>query len=303
MKNTLITKRIHFFNSTKLKIFCLIIYLVPFGINYLQAETSNSNKIISDSTSINDDKTDNDKVNNFKLAFKYGNNIQQRGKKMVVDQHYMQPSFRYSNSNGIYACLSYEYLLNVKKDHIDNIAVNVGYDKEFTDYFSASIDYSYSKYFSTKQITSGEPHTLTLDATFDNDIITLCISGIGSFGNVNDITTSLDLSHIFLIHHLFNKKDKLTIPIIVGAYAGTSNFYRDYLLVNNVKNKKGKAITANEINTEFALTSDYITTGIKYRVGFFSIGSTITYSSEFNQPKTLATSNEPVYDVTMAFYF
>ncbi len=51
------------------------------------------------------------------------------------------------------------------------------------------------------------------------------------------------------------------------------------------------------------LNSVLATASVKYRIRWFSLGGALNYIWEFNQPKNLSSSNQPIYYLNMAFYF
>jgi hypothetical protein len=284
--------------------FCIIkgaclLFLIAIFNNPLQARNF---KVLDTDTTVN--ATEDDKKNNYEFSVQYGNNISQNGRKMTSDVTYIRPAFNYSHSNGIYLGINVSYLpANKKKKKFDNVSFNLGYDKELGENFSIGIDYTYSRYFSAKQVASSIPNTIMLNGSWFNTIISPTLSVMYSFGDTSDFTMSLDISHVFSFKHLFTNTDKLTIPVVLGTYAGTSNFYKNYTKKNNITDTSGSLIDASSIKSSFGFTSAYLLTTVKYKISFFSVGGSVNFILPINQPKKITKNNHPVYSVQIAFNF
>jgi hypothetical protein len=281
-----------------LKIIFFFIFIAQISFTYAQEEKT-VKAIDKDSVSTSDD----DKDNEFKAYLQNGNCTLQNGKKSATNDNYLRSGFDYSNTAIGISAGAYCDDIFAEKVPIDNITFNAEYDKDFGDHFSTSINYAYGDYYSTRQVSSSENNVFTLDGSWDNKIITPDLSLIYSTGKTSDYTVNFDASHVFSFKNINTKNDRLMIPIIVGTYMGTTNFYKEYINKNKIRNKKGELIKPTDINTQFQLTSIYLTTAIAYRIGHFSISGGITYSFEYNEPKGTSPSNTPVYYIKTAVYF
>jgi hypothetical protein len=235
--------------------------------------------------------------NDIKVALSAGNNIIQNGRKMNKNEQYIMPAITYFHRTGWYIGSSLVYMWSEKKP-LDNLSVNTGYDKEFRDDFTVGIDYSYSKYFSTKQVKSGVPHTLTLYGSWYNRILSPALYAYYSFGGVTDITFNTDFTHTFLFTNVLKNDDRVSIPVIAGAYFGTLNFYSDYVKKNPDTNS-----STSTTSTTFGLTSIFFSASIKYRIKSFGIGLGGTYNAQFNAKQKPTLASLPIYKIQLSYYF
>lgn len=235
--------------------------------------------------------------NTLKVALSTGNNIIQNGRKMNTNAHYLMPAFSYFHHSGCYVGASLVYMFTNKKP-LDNLSMNIGYDKDFGENITIGIDYSYSKYFSTKQVKSGVPHTLTLSGLWYNTIVTPAVYAYYTFGSATDITLSADLTHSFIFKNILTPADKISIPVVFGAYMGTLNFYNEY-----VKKNPESTVTPTTYPTRFGLTSIFCTASLRYRIKSFGFGLTGTYNAQFNAKQKPVWAALPIYKLQVAYYF
>lgn len=245
------------------------------------------------------DEVEAEKNNSYKISILGGNSIEQNGKKMSKSEYYLKPAFYYEHSSGFYSALSCIYMPTDKKEPLDNISFNIGYDKDFGDYLTLGIDYTYSYYFTTKQVASGVPHTFMLSGSWYNRIVIPAFYVIYNYGTTKDYTLSFDFTHVFSFPEIFSANDKLSIALITGLYAGTTNFYEDY----TTKNKLGSKNVTSTVSSKFSLTSAFINSSVKYKISFVSFGAGINYSLPLNQQKVLNSNNLPTFTVNTSFYF
>lgn len=245
----------------------ILIVLICFGAISVSAEI--------DTTQTSADK---EKASNYKISLQTGNSVIQNGRAVGQEGIYVQPGFNYYHTSGFYAGLMAIYMRTDKKRTFQNATFNIGYDKEIGNHFSLGIDYTYNHYFSASAKTAGIPHSFILNASWFSKIITPTISAIWCINQTSTYSTSFDLMHSFIFHRIFTKKDKLSFPVIAGVYLGSSN------------------------NLSYGFTSAYLLGGVKYRIGFFSIGSSLYYSIPINQPANTSTA-KPSIKLSLAFYF
>lgn len=278
-------------------VYCLFVLLIH---QQLQAQAKDN--AAQDSLQAPGDNSE-EKKHTFRLALQAGNNLVQNGKKMSKDELYLRPTLYYNHISGFYAISYVSYLPGDKKRPLDNVTADVGYDRDFGDKLTLGVDYMYTYYYSSKQVGSSASNLITLSGSWYNKIITPTLYSIWSVGTTNDYTAGMDFIHTFKYKNVFKTNDVFTIPIIVGAYAGTSNNYQSYTKKNNVTDKKGKAVSTSDINPGFGLTSIFFSAALKYRYKHMAISPAINYYLQFNQPKKLASSNVPVYKLTLSYYF
>ena len=238
---------------------------------------------------------------------------------------FVKPDFHYSYKDGFYADLSCSYFPSFNKSSVDNFAVGVGYDFDLGKNFSADLSYTYTKYFSNKEITSSAPNEFEGSLEWDNSIISPAINMAYSFGVTNDFATSVDFTHTFDFEHILTHSDKLSIPVEVSVAFASANFYQEYVKNNKVKrkakktttketNSKGKAETETTttddttvdyttINTNFAFSSITLSTGFTYSLAGFDFTPTLAYLFPFNQPADLESSHSLVFTFQITYSF
>ena len=182
---------------------------------------------------IKTDSTSTDNQNAYKIGLNYGTSLQQNGRKATSNEAFVHPSLQFTHTSGLSLEVSGILMPSAKKKMLDDVALSVGYDKDFGDHLSCGVEYSYSRYFTTKQLTSSQPHNITVNAMWYNSIVTPSLYITEGLGSSDDITFNFDLMHLFIIKHIISNKDKLTIPVIASVYAGTTNYYLDYLTKNS----------------------------------------------------------------------
>lgn len=290
------------------KIYKLLIFLG--GITCCFATVNAiDNKIIDNQTSMVDEKIQQsdslkkEKENEFTISLTAGNNLIQKGKKAASAIPYLNPLIGYSFKNGVYLNLSANYLLNASKKSLDDISAEGGYTHSFGDHFSTSIGYTYTHFYSKKQLTFSEPNTITLAASWNGHIITPSLSTNYAFGQTKDITVDFSLAHSFDFEKIFAEDDALSIPLSIGASIGTSNFYKEYATYNVLKKKNGTDINPNEINTTFGLSSLSFDAGIAYTIKKLTITPAINYTMSKNNAANVSIKNVPNYTVEVLLSF
>lgn len=254
------------------------------------------------------EKSDSDaeKANNFGVSVTGGSNMIQKGKKPAVTQYYLAPSLSYSHRSGFSAGLGANLVKESKKFSVDNISANLGYSKTFFEQLSLGASYAYGHYFSSAQIASTESNTASLSGSWSNSILTPSLSVSYAFGQASDFLYNAGLSHDFSFDGVFTDSDNFSIPVALTASAGTSNYYQEYVKRNPGKvkaKKKAAAISAEDINTSFALTALVLESGLSYTIQKFTISSGVSYILMTNDSSTIELDNSPVITFTLAYAF
>jgi len=236
-----------------------------------------------------------------KVSLNAGNNLLQNGLKMAKDQYYIRPAYTFYHDSGYYFGAYATIFPENAKRKLDNIALNVGYDKDFGDHFSMGIDYTYSYYMSSLQVTASAAHMIILSTTWYSKYIMPSLLGIWNLGSTNDFTLNPDLSHFFIIRDVFREDDKITIPVALGAYMGSSNYLNQYTKKNNVK-ETGTTAVAQTAPT-FRFTSLYLNAGIKYRIGDWAFSFTGIYSKPIERKIRWKAPTIPILRLSVMYYF
>ena len=248
------------------------------------------------------DSNYNEPTHSFKFSTQIGNNLIQNGRKQAKNQLYFRPSFMYYHISGFYLGTYITTIPGDKKNPLDNIRWNTGYDYDIGDHLTIGIDYSYSKYYTTKQVTSSAPHCVMLSASWYAKLITPSIYEIMNLGSTNDYTTNFDLSNVFIKKQFLKTTGKLSIPINIGTYYGTSNYYSTYAKKNKLTDKKGKPLPLNSVTTTSTqFTSFYASATIKYKISKFAISANLTITNQLVQNKYV--TQTPVWRVLLSYYF
>lgn len=260
-----------------------------------------------------------------------GTNLIQLGKQAANQQLYFTPSLAYAFWSGFSVTFSASYLSNTTSNGIDNFGGALGYSKSWGDHFSIDLGYAYNHYLSSLQVTSSEASATSVTASWKGKVLTPSAGVCYSFGSNHDITTMLGLGHDFSISGIFTAKDELSIPVLIQAVAGTTEFYRTYATAHPIKKKgkgsassthsnghsgQGTATTATTttttttdtvapetINTSYDLTAFGLGVGVAYAIHHFTISSAISYPVYTNNPTDADISNTPNISLTASYSF
>jgi len=284
---------------------CVALFLL-FGLSHFAAFCQEpSNKNANDSTDI-EQSDEPEKANNFTIAVTGGNSLVQKGKRPATPEAYANPLFSYSHSSGISASVGAMYMPSDKKRPLDDVTFNAGYSKTLFEHWTLGAGYAWGHYFSSKQVASTEANSVSLSTGWSNNIITPSVSAGYAFGQTSDLTYTGSLSHDFSFDGLFTDEDNLTFPVSLTAMAGTTNFYSEYIKQNPNKiqsKKKKKAVTAQDINTGFALTAVTFNLGVSYTISKFTLSTDMSYILMTNDSSDLNLSNAPTFTFTLAYAF
>jgi hypothetical protein len=285
-----------------------IVFLLMFSISF---SVMNS-QINTDSLQMAIDSARQDSINNIipnqtKFSIQSGNNIVQAGNAMAENILYLRPGIMYYHKSGVYAGASLTYMpTDTTKKPIDNYYLNIGYDIDLGKNFTAGIDYSFSHYFSDKQVASSAAHMIRPYISWDNNIATPTLTPMILLGTTKDYALQLDFTHIFIFKSIFTDKDKISIPISIGAIGGTSDYTTTYNTVSATGKGKGKGKPATTTTTttasQIALTSIYAMATIKYKIKNISLSFNTSLYHSTDPNYTSSSSNTPVYKLTLAYY-
>lgn len=248
--------------------------------------------------SLKQDSINNIIPNQTKFSIQSGNNIVQVGQAMETNEIYLRPGVMYYHKSGIYLGASLTMMPTDKQRPVDNYYLNLGYDFDLGKNFSTGIDYSFSHYYSSKQTSSSAGHMIRPYLSWDTKLITPTLTPIILLGTTKDYALQFDLTHVFIFKNIFNSKDKLSIPISIGAIGGTSEYYTSY--TNIIKKGKGKPVTTTVTGSQLALTSIYSMATIKYKLKSTAISFNTSYYHS-TDPNSSVT-NTPVYKLILAYY-
>jgi hypothetical protein len=291
----------------KIRLFISILSLISLFIN-------------TTSLYADDAKTDTTTVHSFQVSVTSGNNQINMGKKQESNIFYLKPDLHYSYKAGFFADLSSTYFPTFNKSSIDNFALGIGYNLDLGSNLSSSLGYTFTKYYSHKEVSSSSPNELSASFGWDNPVIAPSLNLSYSFGSIQDIYTGLDLSHSFDFEHIFCSSDKLSIPLSVSASFGTTNFYKAYVKQNKIttkitkangkaKNNTGSTTTTTEvvdyttINTKYTLTGLAFGTSVSYKIANLSLTPSVSYQIPFNQPSDLKSSRSLIFSFQIAYSF
>ena len=272
--------------------------------------------VSSDFLYASDDNNDSDstKVHSFQASVSTGNNQISKGKKLASNIFFLKPALHYSYKEGFFADLSCAYFPSFNKKSIDNLAIGLGYNLDLGNNLSTSLGYSYTKYFSSKEVTSSAPNVVDWSLGWDNPIITPSLDASYNFGTTHDFSTGIDLSHSFEIQHLLTKSDKLSIPISVSTTFASANFYKEYIKNNKITKKaktntKSKQTTSTEtvdyttVNTNFSISDVTLSSGFTYSIDGLSFTPSVAYLVPFHQPSDLLSRQSLVLTFQIAYSF
>ncbi|MTK52428.1 hypothetical protein [Paludibacter sp.] len=295
----------------KIRLFLSILSLISLFINthFIYAE---------------DAKTDTTTAHSFQASVTTGNNQINMGKKQEANILYIKPALHYSYKEGLFADFSCAYFPTFNKSSIDNFAVGIGYNFNLGSNLSSSLGYTFTKYYSNKEVSASSPNELSTSFGWDNPVIAPSLNLSYSFGSIRDIYTGLELSHSLDFDHIFCSSDKLSIPLSVTTSFGTTNFYKEYVKQNKItkkvtkvnakangkaKNNTGSTTTTTEvvdyttINTKYTLTGLAFGTSVSYTIANLSLTPSVSYQIPFNQPSDLKSSRSIIVSFQIAYSF
>lgn len=251
-------------------------------------------------TAIIDTAKDSTKIetyNEAKLSLQTGNNLVQLGQSMSTDAFYLRPGINYYHKTGLYVGGNLTLMPMDSTKKLDNFNLSVGYDRDLSDFFTIGIDYTFSQYYTTKQVASSAAHLISPYITWENKILSPTLTPQFLLGTTSDFALQFDLTHIFVFKSIFHPKGKLTIPLSAGAIGGTSEYYTTY-----TTKRKGRNVTTTATKSQLALTSVYAMATVKYKIKktAFSFNTSYYYSTDPNN--TGVSNNTPIFRLIAAYY-
>jgi hypothetical protein len=125
-------------------------------------------------TAIIDTAKDSTKIetyNEAKFSLQTGNNLVQLGQSMSTDAFYLRPGINYYHKTGLYVGGNLTLMPMDSTKKLDNFNLSVGYDRDLSDFFTIGIDYTFSQYYTTKQVASSAAHLISPYITWENKLI------------------------------------------------------------------------------------------------------------------------------------
>jgi hypothetical protein len=243
------------------------------------------------------DSTKDESYNEAKFSIQTGNNLVQLGQSMSTNELYLRPGINFYHKTGLYVGGNLTLMPMDSTKKLDNFNLSIGYDRDISKFFTIGIDYTFSQYYTTKQIASSAAHMISPYITWENKILSPTLTPVILLGTTTDLALQFDLSHIFVFKSVFHPKGKLTIPISVGAIGGTSEYYSTY-----TTRRKGRNVTISTTKSQVAITSVYAMATMKYKIKrtAFSFNTSYYYSTDPND--TGVSNNRPIFRFIAAYY-
>ena len=243
------------------------------------------------------DTSEMETYNEAKFSIQTGNNLVQLGQSMSANELYFRPGIVYYHKTGLYAGGNFTLMPMDSTKKLDNFNLSIGYDRDISKFFTIGMDYTFSQYYTTKQVTSSAAHLISPYITWENKILSSTLTPQFLLGTTSDFALQLDLTHIFVFKSVFHPKGKLTIPLSAGAIGGTSEYYTTY-----TARRKGRNITTTATKSQLAITSVYAMATVKYKINrtAFSFNTSYYYSTDPNN--TGVSNNTPIFRLIAAYY-
>lgn len=251
-------------------------------------------------TAIIDTAKDSTKIetyNEAKFSLQTGNNLVQLGQSMSTDAFYLRPGINYYHKTGLYVGGNLTLMPMDSSKKLDNFNLSVGYDKDLSDFFTVGIDYTFSQYYTTKQVASSAAHLISPYITWENKILSPTLTPQFLLGTTSDFALQFDLTHIFVFKSIFHPKGKLTIPLSAGAIVGTSEYYTTY-----TTKRKGRNVTTTATKSQLALTSVYAMATVKYKIKKTAFSFNTSYYHSTDSNNTGVSNNTPIFRLIAAYY-
>lgn len=264
-------------NSRKLLQFMLLIVLINFNLS-----AQIKREVVKDSLQ-NEIKDSITKKSYFKFTASYLSNYVYNGRKDSIATPYITPSVGYFNKKGFDVSFSGYYLNQVNERRFDFFSLDLNYNHEFTDNFSAGLVASRTFYNkSTSTLSSNIKENIGANTDYDFGFIELFIKGDFLFTKKTDFALDIELEHEF---SLKKGKDEFKITPTFDINFSTLNYYEGYL--NKKIGKKNvhynsNIATVNIVTTvddnQFTLLDYELSIPMSYQTKQFVFFLTPTYS-------------------------
>ncbi|WP_342644856.1 hypothetical protein [Mucilaginibacter sp. CSA2-8R] len=197
----------------------------------------------------------------------------------------ISPDFKYMFASGLYFAGDMDIVPGLKKDRINGGSLTAGYDFDLTRNLEGGISYSKMFYNANSTLVGASMTNIfnfNLDYNIDH-IITPSVSvdySLNNRGVANDIFLNAGLSHDFISHNVFDKKDALIISPTVSVNWGTQNFYEAYIerKTNQTERQLALMNTFESRLNQFQLLDYEISVPFDYKIKHFIAHFTPTYA-------------------------
>lgn len=272
-----------------------IISTLLFSCSLVFIQTQTHSMTMSKDSIVDTSKIEN--YNEAKFSIQTGNNLVQLGQTMSSNEFYLRPGINYYHKTGLYVGGNLTWMPMDSSKKLDNFNLSLGYDRDLSDYFTVGIDYTFSQYYTTKQVASSAAHMISPYITWENRILSPTLTPMLLLGTTNDFALQFDLTYIFVIKSVFHPKGKLTIPISTGAIGGTSDYYTTY-----TTKRKGRIVTTTMAKSQLAITSIYAMASLKYKIKRTAFSFNTSYYHATDPNNTGVSNNRPIFRFIAAYY-
>lgn len=178
----------------------------------------------------------NEEASYFEVDLNYMSDAVFMGRKDSLKAPYLYPSMTYHHKSGFYGNGSLSYLTKTNEQRVDLILFSVGYDFSVNNFFG---DISATKYFFNEEsynVKSEVEGDLSAMLRYDFDIINLSMLTSLYFNSdgSSDYFLSGEISHDFVSNNY-----KFQFTPTIGIFAGTQNFYNEFLINRPEKGSGG----------------------------------------------------------------
>ena len=222
----------------------------------------------------------------FKVGANYLSNNVFMGRADTIKTPTLNPSLKFTFSNGIYLLGDVEFIGNRKKSKIDGGTIAAGYDFDIGDNMDGSVSFT-KLFFNTNSTQVGSAITGTVSANLNYDIDGIITPTLGADYNFlkkgfgNDIVLNFGISHEFSIAGS-DDDALLTLSPALDVNSGTQNFYDAYL---TVKKHRLLATSQQAFNaaqkaslSRFTLLDYEFSMPLEFKPGRFIISFNPTYA-------------------------
>lgn len=205
-----------------------------------------------------------EKVSYFMFGLNYLSNNVYLGRKDSLNTPYTSPYLGYHFKSGIFAKATASFLPKKKRERLDLLTLEGGYEHSFGDHFNggAMVD----KFFYNKNSTGIRSNTsgsTGIYGQFNNDWVQPQVTIDANFNKSStDYVVALQLDHNFVSE---NKRFSITPAFIMNS--GTQHYYDEYFINRLTKQDKTLKIKKAVLNASKFVPLDYeLSAKMTYRV-------------------------------------
>ena len=232
-------------------------------------------------------------ISYFRIDASYLSNYVYNGRQDSLKTPYLTPTIGYYDKSGLWISGSLSYLANPTESRIDLYSLDIGYDFDLTDHFSASV-YAEKSFYNEAStvINSALKGSMGSTMSYDLDFLQLNAGIDILFSTKADIATNIGLSHAFYIGE---KANLFTITPTVTTNLSTLHYYEGY--ANRKAGKKANQVIPNlqSITVETTVNNNQFT------FMDYEISLPFSYDSKkigFFITPTFAIPKNPIYTST-----